>query len=57
MSGVGVTDVAFIALPATMAVAGLFMLVFGRRGQRGGGQSGGSRRTLRMRRANGTRRA
>jgi hypothetical protein len=52
-------NIAFIALPVTMAVGGLAMFLFGNRRQSGGGQSGGARRTLRMRRTrrNGTRRA
>jgi hypothetical protein len=55
------TTVAFVMVPVGMAIGGLVMLIAGRRGQRGGGQSGGARhtrRTLRMRRANNrTRRA
>lgn len=56
------TNVAFIAVPVTMALGGLgglVMLAFGRRGQRGGGQSGGKRHTRSVHRAqrNGTRKA
>jgi len=50
-------DIAIFALPVTMALGGGLMLLFGNRRQSGGGQSGGARRTLRMRRANGTRKA
>jgi hypothetical protein len=44
-----------------MALAGLFKMTFGRNSQHGGGQSGGRRRTRRIRNVrrakNGTRRA